>query len=78
MEIESESMKLQFHIMIVPVVTKSGDKCGNALSDHGCNSSSGHTHFWSSEKSENQDWIKNDVSDCPCQLGSHTEDGSSG
>ena len=26
MEIESESMKLQFHIMIVPVVTKSGDK----------------------------------------------------
>ena len=29
MEIESESMKLQFYIMIVPVVTKSGDKCGN-------------------------------------------------
>ena len=72
MEIESRSIETSVsHRGLLPVVTKVGDKCGNTLSDPQLQQQLSHTIFRTPRESEDQDWIKNDVSDCPCQLGSH-------
>ncbi len=59
--------------MIKFMIAGSGNDAGYTLSDHGSHGSSGNSHFRNTEKTKDQDRVKDDVGDSSAQLGSHAE-----
>ena len=74
LKVRTEAPEAEPDFMIKFMVADSGNDAGYTLSDHSSYSSSGNTHFRSTEQTKDQDRVKDDVGDCSAQLGSHAED----
>ena len=74
LKIRTEALKTEPYFMIKFMIAGSGNDAGYTLSDHGSHGSSGNSHFRNTEKTKDQDRVKDDVGDCSAQLGSHAED----
>ena len=64
--------------MIFRLVEEDGEDAGNDLSDDRGKCSACHTHFRQTQKTENQDRVKDDIHDRTDALREHCVDGLSG
>ena len=77
LKVRTEAPEAEPDFMIKFMVADSCNDAGYTLSDHSSYSSSGNTHFRSTEQTKDQDRVKDDVGDGTAQLGSHAEYGFS-
>ena len=73
LRLRAESTEAETDFMIEFMVAEPGNDAGYALADHCGGSSTCYAHFRSTEKTEDQDRVKNDVCDGTAELGSHAE-----
>ena len=75
LKVRTEAPEAEPDFMIKFMVADSGNDAGYTLSDHSSYSSSGNTHFRSTEQTKDQDRVKDDVGHGADAYGHHADGG---